>query len=267
MTNPPSALTSDREILEIYEDILPLLSYNPESIDFDEQINTHMRRFVRYDFFHVSMEQPTADLKERRLDSSLIRIKESPIQSKEFDISIHNKKSGANREHIEGAEETYQRMIEDHVARFPHERDFFYHRIESHTPPKIAIGYFRVKGRPGREEFTVTEIQRLNSVAPHIFTLYRLILTQTYHSQVFQYFNSFATIGSRIANDCGLSDAEIKILPDILYGYSVEEIAERQFVSPATIKTHINRILKKTGTKSRMDFIGRFFTSPERVEL
>ncbi len=51
----------------------------------------------------------------------------------------------------------------------------------------------------------------------------------------------------------GISPREAEVIPLLNRGLSNREIAERLFVSLATIKTHVHRIYEKTGAKSRYE--------------
>jgi DNA-binding NarL/FixJ family response regulator len=54
----------------------------------------------------------------------------------------------------------------------------------------------------------------------------------------------------------GLTQREVEILSLIAQGLTNGEIAERLFISNHTIKTHINRIFAKTGSRDRVAAIG-----------
>jgi DNA-binding NarL/FixJ family response regulator len=54
----------------------------------------------------------------------------------------------------------------------------------------------------------------------------------------------------------GLTQREVEILSLIAQGLTNGEIAERLFLSNHTIKTHINRIFAKTGSRDRVAAIG-----------
>ena len=54
----------------------------------------------------------------------------------------------------------------------------------------------------------------------------------------------------------GLTQREVEILSLITLGLTNGEIAERLFLSNHTIKTHINRIFAKTGSRDRVAAIG-----------
>ena len=58
---------------------------------------------------------------------------------------------------------------------------------------------------------------------------------------------------------CGLTAREGEVLIEIASGLSNSEIATALFVSEATVKTHINRILAKTGMRDRAQLVGFAF--------
>ena len=51
----------------------------------------------------------------------------------------------------------------------------------------------------------------------------------------------------------GLSAREEEVLDLIMQGSSLQETADKMFISTGTVKTHINHIYKKTGTQSRTE--------------
>jgi DNA-binding NarL/FixJ family response regulator len=56
--------------------------------------------------------------------------------------------------------------------------------------------------------------------------------------------------------DDGLTARETEVLVEIAGGHSNAEIANRLFVSEATVKTHINHLLAKTGCRDRAALVG-----------
>ena len=263
---PSKSKIGNVDILALYQRIVPLLSNNPEQLDIASQINAWLRDVVWYDFYHYVMDDPRPE-DVSRLEASIDRFIPIGERTPEQVISFGKTHSQDRDEDFERKfERNHRQIIAMHVEKYPRDLEYHYHRIESREHPRIAIGFFRVKNdRAG--DFSADEKRIFTQLSPHLFALYRAALTQVYLSDAFQYFNSFARIGTRISNEFGLSETETKLLPDILLGSSIEEIADKHFISVATVKTHIQHILKKTNTKSRLDFIGTFFTSPEHVKL
>jgi DNA-binding CsgD family transcriptional regulator len=264
---PGKSKIAEPDILSLYERIVPLLSNNPEQLDVASQINAWLREIVWYDFYHYVMDDPRPSETISRLEATIDRFIPVGKQQPEQVISVAKTHSQDRSEDFERKfERTRRQIITTHVQKYPEDIEYYYHRIDSEEHPLLAIEFFRVKkDRAGN--FSAGEKRILKQLSPHLFALYRAALTQVYLSDSFQYFNRFAQIGTRISNEFGLSETETKLLPDILLGSSTEEIADKHYISVATVKTHIQHILKKTNTKSRLDFIGTFFTSPEHVKL
>jgi DNA-binding CsgD family transcriptional regulator len=57
--------------------------------------------------------------------------------------------------------------------------------------------------------------------------------------------------------DFGLSRREAELLPLLIEGLSNEEIAERLFISPHTVKNHVTNILRKAGVSNRFELLRR----------
>jgi len=54
-----------------------------------------------------------------------------------------------------------------------------------------------------------------------------------------------------VAAQFGLTNREREVLEHIMHGDSIQEAAEALYISPGTVKTHINHIYKKTGVDTR----------------
>ena len=59
--------------------------------------------------------------------------------------------------------------------------------------------------------------------------------------------------------DDGLTTREAEVLVEIAAGHSNAEIAGRLFVSEATVKTHVNHLLAKTGCRDRAALVGHAY--------
>lgn len=256
---------SDTEILAMIESILGLLIDNPEELDLADQINKRLLTFIHYDFYHYVMDVSSQE-HDDRLDIHYETWKRIENVGPEQTVLMPPSKI-RGRTFEEMVDDQYQRVIERYRTDHPARQQHHYYRLASQNKPKIAIGFFRCKAARGQNAFSTDEMALLDRFAPHLFLLYRVVLNQVHLSEGFQYFNAFSRLGSKLANEHKLTETEVKLIPDLLFGYTNEEIAERHFVSIATIKSHIKHILKKTGTKNRMDFIGTFFTSPKHVQL
>ena len=59
----------------------------------------------------------------------------------------------------------------------------------------------------------------------------------------------------KISRHFRLADRQRQVLRAIVDGYALTKIAEKLAIAPSTTKTHLQRLLKKTGTKSQTDLI------------
>jgi DNA-binding CsgD family transcriptional regulator len=57
----------------------------------------------------------------------------------------------------------------------------------------------------------------------------------------------------------GLTERELEVLTEIGAGLSNAEIADKLRISGATVKSHINHLLAKTGSRDRGQLVGYAF--------
>ena len=58
-----------------------------------------------------------------------------------------------------------------------------------------------------------------------------------------------------MASRYSLTSTEKDIASMVLKGYSNEEIAEMKYITISTVKKHVSKILEKSDSKSRIEFI------------
>lgn len=250
-----SSISTER-ILEIYEKILPLISVNPEGVDVPARLLRLVRSFVPYDFWYYYIQDSWSP--EEGLSTRSVKvIHHDHLEEAKIVVSTTNDSLEAILD--QGFEQSRDRYSGEH----PEHTQFDHYRIISNEIPRIGIGFGRHK--EDNNAYTKEELACFTQLSPHILLLSRTVLSMK--SEPYDYFRTLAHLGSHIARQFHFSKSEIKLLPDILAGLTNEEIADSHFISLSTVKSHVNHILKKTGSKNRADFISKFFTSPEQVQL
>jgi DNA-binding NarL/FixJ family response regulator len=53
----------------------------------------------------------------------------------------------------------------------------------------------------------------------------------------------------------GLTDREVQVLTLLARGWSNKEVADRLYITPATTKSHVSRLLMKLGARDRAQLI------------
>jgi len=260
----PKKILDDTAILSLYQTILPYLYSKPENLDIPHEIGKWLRDFIDYDSFHSIMDDSQEKAEGRKVNMIFIRGRHDEGVHVDQLVSFQTDASPDSSTFESEVKVSYDTAIARLNKHWPDIKEIHSLPLRSDEAPKIVVGFFR-RG-PGHP-FTAKERELLKRLEPHLLLVFRCALNQLAQSQAFYYFDGFAKLASRLAQEHKLSSSEIRLIPDLLFGYSNEEIAEREFISVSTVKSHIQHILKKTGTKSRHDLIGKFFTSPDHVRL
>jgi len=259
---------SDADPIRLYQHILPLFYHNPQGISFEYQIYHELITYLPLDSYHSFVQHPI-DL------SGPARI----IQYQKWPGRMHNDAfSDIVSESIDASDDpiiafntgmkmAYEDLIRRQQTKRPDMKGFHYHKLVSMDEPLAAIGFFRFTSDDRDTSFTSSEFELLDALSPHLFLIIRLIAYHINKSQEYHHFTSYMQIAAKLSSKYNLSSTEYNIVSEILFGRTNEEIAERNFISVSTVKSHVQHIFKKTETKNRVDFISKFFTSPERVEL
>jgi hypothetical protein len=247
---------TEKDILSLYESVVPLLYHNPKKISPAKRIKQWLEEFIPIDFGYFTTATPHIPN-----DKRFLMVGENLLSSTRHVSTLVPNRSKKKRQ-------TFEEMIEHfynatikiqenlYKGKIP---PFHYYRLISHGHPKLAVGFFRYKN--GNNPFSLREIAMFEFLASHIFPLYRIIVHDMFHSTSLKHFTILNGISQKIAKKYKFTGNEYKFIPDILSGLTNNEIAEKHFVSIPTIKKHLTQIFQKTGTKNRVDFISKFFTS------
>ncbi|MFI5264664.1 MAG: LuxR C-terminal-related transcriptional regulator, partial [Candidatus Kapaibacterium sp.] len=238
---------------------LPIVYRNEENSRPDLELDKCLLRFVAYDSYYF-----LALNADKKVDNIISIETQAEKNTLEYSIKTTVMKD-ADLAFDEVAEEIHQTWLRNGREKYPDKGSFDYYKIISREEPKAMAGFFRFFRKSEDKSFTKEEKRIFETLAPHILRLTRTFNSFGLRSKAHQYFKIYTDICSRLVQDYDLSDAEHKIMIELLFGKSNEVIATENFVSVAAIKKHIKSILKKTGAKNRVDFIGKFFTSPERM--
>ena len=246
-------------IIKMYRDVLPLIHSNPDEVNIPIRILWQVQQFMPIDHTHYA-----GDIEPDQDPGPIHAVYENDREGKNISLRKMKSEELAFEEIIEYSRTNTITLLKN---KYPHAIDIHYHEIRSADAPFVIGGYFRVQHDEINNHFTPEETETIATLAPDLILLLRVALSHEAADRRLRHFNTFSIICSRLANEYHLTDTENKLVAELLVGYSNEQIAERNFVSVSTVKTHLQHIFKKTGTKNRIDFIGKFFTSPERVQL
>jgi DNA-binding CsgD family transcriptional regulator len=68
-----------------------------------------------------------------------------------------------------------------------------------------------------------------------------------------------------VGDRCGLTPRETEVLQLALLGQTIKEMAQNLYISEVTIKSHIGRILKKTGARNRTQLLSIILNAPRDI--
>lgn len=97
-----------------------------------------------------------------------------------------------------------------------------------------------------------------NFIPSFLFFLIINILSITYLIHFLKFSNINLDVNVDINKSLDLTPRELEVFHLIKKGLSYKEICEELFISLPTVKTHLNKIYKKTNTKSRFELAARY---------
>jgi DNA-binding CsgD family transcriptional regulator len=127
------------------------------------------------------------------------------------------------------------------VHDFEHHMLIRFHGEQLTTPGALAMGFTRGRRMPA---FGAREQHIAQLALPALHGAARRIALAAASREA-------GLVGARIAAERGLTSAEARVLTVLLLGCSNQQIAYRLHVSIDTVKTHVQRILRKLGVRSR----------------
>lgn len=260
---------SEKVILSLYEKVLPILYSESEELHPIQELKERLAQITPFDFLTYIIEGPEAPEHNDILSTRIEEWPENKDTEKPIRYTVETTKSSDPDDSFEEKVKTlYRQSIERRIeSKLDAVQEYNHLLLVSREDPKLAIYFFRAKDHSVDNTFTIEEKSAFDKLSSHIFLIFRVSISPSFHTQTFSYFDAYTAICSRIAHDYHLSDTELKLLPEILFGRTNAEIADRNYISLPTVKKHIQHIFKKTNTKNRVDFMSKFFTSPERASL
>lgn len=138
----------------------------------------------------------------------------------------------------------------------PSMRDLLQHDLHLGSLPPPAILAVAVRTRGGTDAFARVSIDgrwiTLDATSLHAGvggTRIAVIVRRTARSE----------IAEVLLRREGLTEREIEIVGEILYGRSTREIAARLHLSPFTVQQHLKSIFDKMGVRSRREIVAQVF--------
>ena len=115
------------------------------------------------------------------------------------------------------------------------------------------IGDFRIWRSQNRDNFGRRELGILDMIAPHFRNAMRNLAFARHLPPTLD----LDEVIRKLAGDYELTRRELDVATSLLEGKSDRAISEKLFISPATLRTHIQHIFGKLSVSSRAEFCNR----------
>lgn len=128
--------------------------------------------------------------------------------------------------------------------------------IDYVTPAKTKISLdTNFRWNPENRGFCIGSLDLFRNEKDIDFTEREMEICRVFQPHIELKASSYAFLFDNMANKFALTNAEQDIATMILKGYSNEQIANEKYITISTVKKHVSKILEKSDTKSRIEFI------------
>lgn len=107
----------------------------------------------------------------------------------------------------------------------------------------------------GKREFCIGSLDLFRSERDIDFTKREMEICRIFQPHIELKASNYAFLFGNFAQKCAFTNTEQDVAGLILKGYSNEQIAEEKCITISTVKKHVSKILEKSDTKSRIEFI------------
>lgn len=104
-------------------------------------------------------------------------------------------------------------------------------------------------------QFCIGSLDLFRNEKDHDFTQREIEICKVFQPHIELKASNYAFLFENMANRFAFTSTEKDIATLILKGYSNEQIAEEKCISISTVKKHVSKILVKSSSDSRVDFI------------
>ena len=272
LSQPPAV--TDAVCLRLYNKFLPLFYYNPKECSVLLHFMRDLKVLVPFDSVHYVLSDhehkgiirgikqyvTSTNAEDRGTVASRFHLEES--QDAEGGEPMGKSMRISRQLHLDGLEKEF-------AVSHPDEKiiKHFNYSVTSSVQPVCGVCFIRTKtNKQDRVPFTTKERRTFKQLKPVILTIFRLAGEQLKRDRSYNLFTLVLDAGQKLAGEYNLSQQEYKIMTEMLCGCSNDEIAARNFITTATVKSHVQHIFRKTNTKSRAHFFGKFFSDPAQME-